>query len=172
MATQARIDSVDALEFFRSRLIIFVNKARLNNAEVVNEVRRTRSWLQTDQRPHWEREIRRRRKVLDQVQQELLSARMSPLHGDLSGKQTAVRKASRALEEAEDKLRKVREWIRNFDSTMDPLVHRLESLNRLIDFKMPKGIVFLTQAQRAIAAYLETAPSSPILPSPEETKLP
>ncbi|HEY5792204.1 MAG TPA: hypothetical protein VIS74_02835 [Chthoniobacterales bacterium] len=170
MATQARIDSIETLELFRSRLIVFTNKMQLQNGEIGNEVRRTRAWLQTEQRMKWEGEIRRRRQILDQAEQELLSARMSSLHGDLSGRQNAVRKAARALAEAEDKLRKVREWSRNFDAATDPLVRKLDGLGRLIDSEMPKAIAFLSQTQRILAGYLETAVPAehPAGPPPEE----
>ena len=75
MADQANVTSFDALETFRTNLILFLNKTRVRVDEVGDEIRRTRGWLQNDQRVHWEGEIRRRRRTLSQAEQELLLPR-------------------------------------------------------------------------------------------------
>lgn len=168
MATQVKVTSIDALESFRASLIVFLTKAHQSLDEVGDEVRRTRLWLQNDQRLHWEGELRRRRRTLDQAQQELLSARLAELRSTTSAQQTAVLKAKRAVADAEDKLRTVKLWNRDFESTSDPLLRKLQSLRFFLDHDMPKAIAYLMQAQKTLETYTMTpTPGTPTVPSTE-----
>ena len=155
MATQVKITSLDALESFRAGLIVFLTKARRSLDEVGDEIRRTRQWIEINQRQHWEGEIRRRRRALDQAQQELFSARLSEFR-EASTRQLAVRKAKLALAEAEDKLRAVKLWNQKYDSAAEPLAKGLEGLRQFLEHDMPGAVSFLVQAQKILEAYTET----------------
>jgi len=52
MGNQAKVTSTEALDAFRSNLIVFRAKAKKSVDEVTDEVRRTRGWLQLDQKMH------------------------------------------------------------------------------------------------------------------------
>ena len=166
MAEQAKVTSIEALELFRAELIIFADKAHCSLDEVGDEVRRTRAWLQNDQRTRWEGEIRRRKRVLDQAEQELLSAKLSNLRENISAQQNAVRKARSALAEAEEKLRCVKRWNRDFEQTAEVLVRRFEGLRHYLNHDLMKAISFLLQAQRTLEAYAETGAPPPPSPTP------
>ena len=155
MTNQVRVTSIDALEALRSALIIFLTKSRRSLDDARDDARRTRSWIQHDQRFHWEGQVRQRQKKLDQVEQELLSAKLSGLRDNLVFQQNAVRKAKAALVEAEEKLRVVKRWARDFDNAADPLLKRLEGLRQYLDFELPSAITYLVQAQRTLEAYTE-----------------
>ena len=60
MPEQAQVTSVDAIESFRSSLILFLSKARPTLEEISSDVLRTRLWLENDQRNYWDKEMRRR----------------------------------------------------------------------------------------------------------------
>ncbi len=77
MAEQVKVTSIDALETFRASLIIFLTEAHRSLDEVGDAVRRTRQWVQSDQRMHWEGEIRRRKKILDAAEAEFFGARLA-----------------------------------------------------------------------------------------------
>ena len=158
MGDQAQVTSVEALELFRTNLIIFSTKAKARLDEVGDEVRRTRAWVQNDRRLFWESETRKRQKALDQANQELLSARISNLRDNLSGQTTAVRKAQRALDEAAEKLKNVKTWTRNYDGTVEPLMKRLQGLKRILEDDMPKASATLVQIQNVLQAYSDTTP--------------
>ena len=175
MANQARVTSTDALESFRASLIVFLGKARRCVDDVSDDVRRTRQWLQHDQRLFWEGELRRRAKALEQTQQELMSVRLaSHQESALMARHAAVNQAKRALGEAEDKLRKVKMWSQNFDNRADPVAKRLESLRELLNQDMPKAISYLANAQRTLEAYADApAPATgaePATSPPAETE--
>jgi len=174
MANQARVTSTDALESFRASLIVFLGKARRSVDDVGDDVRRTRQWLQHDQRVLWEGELRRRTKALQQAQQELTSVQLaSHQESALLARHAAVNKAQRAVSEAEERIRKVKTWSQNFDNRADPIVKRLESLRQVLDQDMPKAISYLAGAQRTLEAYADTpAPatgSEPAAMTPAET---
>jgi hypothetical protein len=156
MADQAKVTSLDALERFRADLIIFINTAHRCVDEAGDEVRRTRQWLQGEQRMHWEGEARRRKRVLDQAEADLYSARLSGLKDRTIVQEEAVRKAKRAMAEAEEKLRALKKWNRDFDNHADPLVKRLEGMRYYLDHDMPKALTYLMQAQRTLEAYAES----------------
>ena len=172
MADQAHVTSLEALEIFRTNLILFLNKARVQVDEAGGEIRRTQGWLQNDQRLFWEREIRRRRRALDQAEADLLNAKMSALRDNLSVEMMAVRRAKKEFVEAEEKLQNVKRWSRNFESGIAPLAKKLESLRGVLDYELPKAVSFLLEVQKALESYAETGlPHDVINPPglPEET---
>jgi hypothetical protein len=155
-SNQAKVTSVDALDVLRGSLIIFQSKARRALDDATDELRRTRMWLQHEQRTRWENELRKRARALEQAEQELMSAKLSSLRDNITFQQNAVRKAKAALAEAEEKLRHIKKWNQNFDAIADPMAKRLEGLRQFLDFNLPKGITFLVQAARTLDAYAET----------------
>jgi chromosome segregation ATPase len=163
MANQAIVTSTEALESFRASLIVFLAKARRSVDDASDEVRRTRQWLQQDQRAHWEGEFRRRTKQLEQARQELMSVRLaSHQESALMARQVAVAKAQRDLAEAEGKLRKLKSWNQNFDTSADPIIKRMEKLRQALN-DLPKAIAYLVSVQKTLEAYAESAgpPPSP-----------
>ena len=166
MASQAKVTSLDALESFRASLIIFLTKGRRSLDDVGDEVRRTRQWVQNDQRLRWENELRRRRRDLAQAEQELFSAKLSGLRDSIAVPQAMARKAKAAVEEAEGKLRNIKRWNRDYDGLVDPLLKRLQGLREIFDHEMPHGITFLVGALRTLEAYSESAAPSAPNPSP------
>jgi hypothetical protein len=176
MAIQARVTSTDALESFRASLIVFQVKARKAVNDVGDEVRRTRLWLQHDQRTHCEGECRRWTKTLQQAEQELMSARLSTENETARmARQAAVNKTRRGLEEATNKLRRVKTWTQNFDGRTDPVLKRLEALRQYLETDLPKATSYLVNARNTLEAYSQAPglePGTPpvVAPSgPEET---
>jgi len=158
MATQAKVTSVEALEQFRASMILFLNKAQSALDQCSDEIRRTRSWIQHDQRTYWEAEARRRARLLAQAEQELLSARMTKALDNLSAQQMTVKKARAALEEAAEKVRTVKLWIRDFDATLEPMAKALNSLRTSLDQDLPLGIAHLAEIEKIIESYSEAPP--------------
>ena len=168
MATQVKITSVDVLASFRNASIIFVTRARRALDQAGDEVKRTRQWIQTDQRMFWESQLKMRRRKLEQANAELMSARMSEFNETASMQQQQVRKAKHEVEIAEEKLRNLKKWNQNFDRCADPLMKRIESFRQFLDHEMPNAIAYLEQAQQTLEAYAEIrapmadAPTMPV----------
>jgi hypothetical protein len=160
MADRAHVTSFEALEAFRAALIVYLTKARPALDNVSDDVLRTRLWLQNDQRTHWEGQVRRRAKALEQAQQALFSAGMANLREPSSAEQAALHRARRALTEAEDKLRRVKQWGREFENRVEPLAKQLEKLRTTLTNDMPKAVTYLAQTVKTLSEYANlVAPS-------------
>lgn len=164
---QANVTSIDALETFRSQLIVFLSKSKNSLDEVNEDVRRMRNWLQHDQRNHWQNEIRKRRRKVDEAQQELYSAKLATFTNSTTIQEAAVVKTRRSMREAEEKLRELKFWIRNFDSHVEPLARKLENLRQYLGNDMPKAVSYLTQTQKTLESYAEVAAPRDITQEPK-----
>ncbi len=161
MPERAHVTSVDAIKSFKSQLIVYLSKARPTLEEISAEILRLRLWLQDEQRAHWEGEIRRRARKLEDAQQAVFSARLSNLvDGPSAAEQMALVRAKRALDEAEEKLRVVKRWTRDFDSLVEPMAKQLEKLQTMFSEEMPRGVAFLTHAINSLDAYANIKPEA------------
>ena len=157
MAKQVKVTSIDTLEAFRSHLLVYLTKAGSALDEVGDEVRRTRMWLQQDVRLHWEGQVKRLRKQLEQAESELFTSRLSALTDHSAARQMAVTRLRRLVREAEEKLKVVKKWNRNFDSVVDPLAKKLEGMQYILKGDMPKAVTYLANAQKKLEAYTQVA---------------
>ena len=166
MPDRAHVTSVDALEAFRASLIVYLTKARSTLEEVSADVQRLRGWLGGEQRTHWENEVRCRGEALKEAQQALFSAKLSTIREAGSVEQLMVQRAKRALEEADAKLRLVKQWDRVFDNQSGPLVKQMEKLHTVLTNDMVQAVAFLAQAVTTLHSYAEVAPPPAAGPAP------
>lgn len=166
MADQARISNLDAIESFRSALIVFISKTRQSLEMAQDAVKKTRAWLLTEQPFYWTTQIKARQKRLDQADAELMSARMSEFVDTPTVQQMAVRKAKAALEEAQAKLERTKAWARDYDRVVDPLSRKLDGLRDFVEDDLGLAVAYLVEIQKIIDGYNEThAPAA----APETT---
>jgi len=64
-----------------------------------------------------------------------------------------VHRAKRAYEEADDKLRVIKKWNRDYDHRVAPLVKQMEKLHSVLGHDMTIAIAFLTHAIDTLHAY-------------------
>lgn len=166
MADQARISNLDAIDAFRSALIVFISKTRQTLDAAQDAVKKTRGWLQTEQPQYWMSQIKQRQKKLDQAQAELMSARMSEFVDSPTVQQMAVRKYRYALEEAQQKLDRTKAWARDYDRTVDPIAKKLDGLRDYLDNDLARAVAYLTEIQKILAAYAEASAPAPAPPEP------
>ena len=162
MADRANVTSVEALESFRSSLLVYLSKARPVLDEVSTDVQRARNWLEVERRAFWEQQLKRRTEKLREAEQTLFGARMSNFRETTDAEAAAVRRAKAAVEEAENKLRRVKLWCRDFDSRIEPLAKQLDQLRNLYTIEMPKAAAHLALIMNALADYAGLAPAAPI----------
>ena len=168
MPERAEVTSLEAIEAFRARLIIYRDKAGRVFDEVSEDVLRTRVWLQTDRVTFWEGQIRKRQKELEMRQQELFSSQISGMRDASFTQQQAVQRARRALQEAEDKLRVVKQWSRQYDQRVEPLGKQVEKLRHNLVHDLGEAIAFLAEVNRTLAEYTEMRPANST-PPPSNT---
>lgn len=167
MPEQARVTSLEALQTFRSNLIVYLSQARPLLEEVSASVLRTHLWLENEQRTHWENQIRRRLKELQQAQAALFSAKLGSLSHEMSAEQLIVHRAKRSLEEAETKLKIVKKWDREYDGRAQPLVKQMEKLHTVLSMDMVHAVTFLTQAINTLAKYAEVKAPGAVTRAPK-----
>lgn len=158
MADRARVTSVEALESFRASLIVFLGKARPALEEAGEEVTRVRDWLERDRRQHWDTELRRRQRRLEEAQQELFSAKLSRLLEETAAQTQAVRVAKRAVEEAESKRERVRRWTREFENRTDPLARQVGLTLGFVTTELGRAVTYLARVIETLEAYANVAP--------------
>lgn len=168
---QAKITSIDTLDTFRSSLVVYLEKAGTNLDEINLEVRRTRHQLRNEKLLFWKMELRKRNKALDLARSEYFSARLTHSGSSgASGKQVAVRRATEAKLEAEDKLRKIKKWCRDFDSQIEPLAKKIETLRQSLLYELPNAVAFLEQAARTLSDYADIRPTGTAAPAKTQKK--
>jgi hypothetical protein len=155
---QAKVRSVDAIEAFRSQLILFLSKAKPALEEVTGEVTRTRLWVENDQKSYWQREMKKRKQKLDQAQSELFSARLSRIEKPSAAQQMAVHRAQGAIREAEEKLRVLKKWERELEARTEPMVKLVEQLHGYLTTDMGKAVALLGEIVKTLQAYAEMGP--------------
>jgi hypothetical protein len=155
MAQKAHVTSLEALETFRANLVVYLSQARPALDEVSADVLRARMWLEDEQRLHWEGQLRRRTKEMEQAQQALFSARLGALRKETAAEQFAVHRAKAAVAEADEKLRTIKRWARDFDGRVQPLVKQTEKLHTVYSNDMVQALAYLTQVIKTLAAYAE-----------------
>jgi hypothetical protein len=168
MAEQANVSSIDALEAFRADLIQFIEKARVALEDAEGAVRRTRSWLDDDRSGYWSRQWKQRSKQLEQAEAELYSVNLTSPGESHAFQKMAVLKARRQLEEAEEKLRVLKQWRQTFDNRTTPLLRQLDPAFFLVGTQLPKGVHSLAEAIKALQAYAGNLPAARTSAQPAE----
>ena len=153
MSQRAHVSSVAAIESFRADILIYLTKSKPVLEDAFDEITALREWVERDRRRHWEREVRRRTKELNDAQQALFSAKLLNLRAPTWAEQAAVTSARRALSEAEEKLRTVKKWIREFDNRVQPLLKEIEHVRTVFTRDAPAAVAFLDQIVKRLDEY-------------------
>jgi hypothetical protein len=108
MSTGARVDSLEALKFFKIALVKFGQSISVALDDADSEVSRTLNWLENEAQNYWQQQIRKRHEVLEKAKEAL---RMKQLYKDASGRtpsavdeMKAVQVARKRLDDATAKL--------------------------------------------------------------------
>lgn len=114
MSQSARVESVEALDAFKTALARFGVTAQAALDTAASEIQRTLNWLH-DQLKHWQAEVRRRQEEVGRAKADLVQKRWSPDKRAGKGateQEIALKRAEQRLSEAEAKVEAVRRWQR------------------------------------------------------------
>jgi uncharacterized phage infection (PIP) family protein YhgE len=177
-SNQAKVADLDAIQAFRSHLVLYVAKARAALEEVSSDILRMRSWLEDEQRLRLENDLRRKRRAMEEAQQSMFSAKISILKQETSAEQLIYHRAKRAVDEAEEKLRVLRRHAREYENRVQPLLKQTEKLQTVLSNDMQNALAYLNQVLETLTAYAEVRstvsppPSSPTSPPPSDVPPP
>jgi hypothetical protein len=158
----ARVESIDALKFFRIALLKFaeVVVGALNHAE--SEVDRTLIWLEGEQKAHWQGQIRKRTELVNKARQAVNDKK---LYKTFDGRpQSAVEEeqalavAIRRLEEANIKYENVVRHTRRLHKESLLFKGQLQRLGTLLQTDLPMAVARLDEMVKTLEAYVSLAP--------------
>lgn len=158
MPERAHVRSIDAIAAFRAGLLTCVEEVRAALTEVTDDVSRCRQWLLSNRLPYWQGEVRRRQSALEDAKQALRSARMSGLRTTHGWESSQVTRQRRELEEAEQKLRVVKRWCREYDDHVGPRVQPLIGFSEWIARDMALALGSLHETVVTLEAYTRDRP--------------
>lgn len=167
MPDRAQVASLEAIEAFRARLIVYRDKAGRVLDEVSDEVVRARLWLQSDRVNHWQGQIRRCERELEARRQELFSAQLSGLREASCARQHAVVRARQQLREAEERLRKVSLWNRQFDQRVEAPARQMEKLRHTLAHDLAAALARLDAIGKTLAEYTAPTDAPARIPNPD-----
>jgi len=153
MTPGARVSSVEALEAFRSSLVLYLTRSRAVLEDVAQEIVRARIWLETDRQAHWKRQVRRRSAVAAQAEQELTTARLSGDAGAILERKQALAKARDALRQAEEGLDRVRRWLRRYPTDVEARGALPRRLQQVYSTDTSRAVNFLERAAVILQDY-------------------
>src|SRR5215510_12613735 len=145
MPERAKVTSLEAIEDFRAKLIVYRDKAMRVLDEVSDEVTRTRLWLENDRPAHWQNQIKKRTRELELAQQELFSAQLSGLRDASYAQQAAVQKCRRAIRDAEERVKLVKQWERQFDQRVQTPARQVEKLRHTLSNDLGQAVLWLNE---------------------------
>jgi hypothetical protein len=169
MASSARVTSVPAIADFKVALLAFCQEAKEVLATTEMEIRRTMDWIQRDQLPYWQREIRNRHEEVAQAKADLFRKQITRISGqnpDYLEERKALRLANLRLEEAEDKVQMCRSWAnRQLEQAVDEYEGPARQLAGMVEGNPPPMVIYLGRIIGSLEAYLEQgAPVEAIAP--------
>lgn len=169
MSDRAKVTSLEVIEDFRGKLIVYRDKASRVLDEVSDDVTRARVWVESERPTYWQAQIRRLTRELEAAQQKLFSAQLSGLRDASYAQQAAVGKIRNAIRDAEDKAKLVKQWQRQFDQRIESPARQVEKLRHFLGHDLAKAVAYLNETIKNITAYTELASSNalPATPPPE-----
>jgi hypothetical protein len=167
MPDRAKVTSLEVIESFRAKLIVYREKAARVLDEISDEVTRTRSWLEQDRPAYWQNQMRRCARDLEAAQQELFSARLSGLRDASYAQQAAVQRLRREIRDAEEKLKMVKQWQRQYDTRVESPARQVEKLRHFLGHDVNRALAYLNETLKNLTAYTELSPTAPLASSPE-----
>lgn len=164
MDAQARVASLDRVEEFRAAYAKFGEAARQALLGVDLEVRRMQEWLEKDIIAYWKGEIRRREEKVNEAKAALHRKRVTAAFGHTVGDTDEVvqlRKAKARLDEAEEKLKAVKQWQLIVEQEVNEYRAPAQVLGNLLDADVPRALGSLSRMLETLESYLQVAaPSS------------
>ena len=161
----ANVNSIQAIADVKAAVAVFADQANGALEEVDLEIRRVLDWVLNEQPPYWQRQIRECEERVTQAKVDLhrcRSMKVSKDHTpDCAEQKVALRKAELRLEEAQEKLKRVREWGRQLPTLIDEYLAQAQQLGSYVVDDLGRGTATLERMTQALEGYLSVAPSAP-----------
>jgi hypothetical protein len=161
MKGTAHVTSVEAVKDFRPAVAGFIEEAREALGMADMSMLRVVSWIEHDQRSYWRGQLRRRQKEVERARLELQQRQLSGTNDrrpDCIEQRNALRAARARLEEAEEKVAKVRHWAQAARRAVDEYRGQVQTFRSLVDEDPPRALRAMDHTIDALESYLGLAP--------------
>ena len=161
MGRGARVDSIDAIRYFRVALVKFQESANSAITDAESEMHQAHTWLESEQRQHWQREIRKSHELLMRAKEAL---RMKKLFKDSTGsrpsavdEEKAVKVAERKLQEAEQKAANVKRHLLKLPKEVQTYKGSVQRFATSVQQDIPVALAHLGEMVAKLDEYVNYA---------------
>lgn len=159
MSQGAKVKSIEMLRDFRVAFSKFGSEASQALAGVNSEIGRMMDWLTHDQFKYWKSEVRRREDAVGEAKADLSRCLIAKQPGGetphCSDQKKALEKAKRRLKEAEEKVEKVREWVRVLEQEISEYRGPAQQLSTMLEGQLPTAFALLDRKIEILDSYAE-----------------
>ena len=164
MSKKAHVGSLQAISELRGHIIKASESICRMTDECMSEVHALRQWLEGPQQEHWKRQVRLRNQKLASARGDLERAKIARPDADprtFSDQQREVNKATKAMEEAEQKVRAVQHWQRELEQQVMLFRGGIQPLVSCASIELPKAARWLHALTDHLEGYVATKPNIP-----------
>jgi hypothetical protein len=157
----ARLLSVGVLADFKAALVKFGEQAKVGVIEAGADMQRTMNRLQTEVMSYWQHEEKLWTRKVAEAKSELYKAQLQSQdqRPSLVLERKALAAAQRRLENAQQKIQKVRYWSRMLEKEMMLCRGQLQQMERALDADLPRVSAQVDRMMQSIEAYLRVKPT-------------
>ena len=158
----ANVRSLDAIDYFRAHLVEFIDSGRTALSEAESDIERTRGWLERERVPHWTRQIRKRSELVSRAKSELFRKQTQATAKDsrpsVVDEKRALQRAIRRLEEAENRMRSTKRWIRMLERERALYKGNVSGFSTAVERDLPHAIGLLKKMSENLEQYVSMSP--------------
>jgi hypothetical protein len=159
MSQSAHVTSIAAIKEFRVALCRFGLDVREALCATELEIRRFHDWLE-DQLKYWRSEIRRREEEVVRAKGELVQRKYARADGrGYTEQEKALEEATARLLHAQEKLKKVREWIHTLPQALIEYEGPARQLRGMVEAELTHALAVLDRKTEALEAYVSLTAS-------------
>jgi hypothetical protein len=165
MDRSANVTSIDAIRALRSAFRAFEANSREAVTLLTLEVRKALDWLENDRTRYWPEQVRKASECVAQARNDLERCQLTYGSEDSPScyeQKKALERAKRRLRLCEDKVKRVKYWVRTVRGEMDEFEGQMARINNCLDADVPRAVALLERMLRALERYAEA--SSETLP--------
>ena len=155
----ANVESIEALQEFRTRLMIFLEKTNDALLSMQEQVYHAMDWIERDRPAYWHNA---RNKAFDQISQARIQLETARMRKETDGYRPSLVEEKQALRDAKSRLELCQQKIAIVQSTIGRVYHeadefrgRMSQLQRLVETDIPNMIGLLGSMLKALEAYAE-----------------
>jgi hypothetical protein len=158
--SHAYVSDVDAIKAFRTAMVKFIETVSVALADADADIARTLGWLETQQAPYWNSQIRKRQELVTRCKD---AVRQKTLYKDSLGRtqsavdeMKALQRAQRLLDEAEQKLQLTKQYHRRLQRQQQEYRGQVAKLQLSLTGDLPHVVVKLGNLVGLIQEYGST----------------